>query len=58
MIKYKIVNSSISERKEIYKQEVKANIVILNFILDNKEFPLMKYYITRIVFHFFRKLIK
>ncbi len=43
LLKYRIVNSSISNRNIIGKQKAKAMYYVLKFILDNNKFDLVKY---------------
>ena len=56
VIKYRVVENSASDRANQLKQELKANIVLANFIYKNPQF--IGSYFYRIFFHLFRKALK
>lgn len=56
LIKYRMVENSASDRSSVLKQELKANVVLANFILKNPKYIWAYFY--RIFFHLFRKKLK
>lgn len=56
LIKYRIVENSASGRGNVLKQELKANVVLANFILKNPKYIWAYFY--RIFFHLLRKKLK
>lgn len=56
LIKYRIVENSASERSSVLKQELKANVVLSNFVLKNPKY--LGAYFHRMFFHLLRKKIK
>lgn len=56
LIQYRLVNNSISERTNELRQELKANLVLAKFLLDNKQY--IWCYLQRLFFHLFFKKIR
>ena len=56
LIKYRILETSASKRNDVFNQELKANIVLANFILNKPEY--IWAYLNRIFFHLFRMRLK
>lgn len=56
LISYRIVETSISNRKNIFNQELKANFVLANFVLQQSQYA--KCYIKRIIVNFLIKFLK
>jgi teichuronic acid biosynthesis glycosyltransferase TuaG len=56
LIQYRLVNNSISERTSELRQELKANLVLAKFLLDNKQY--IWCYLQRLFFHIFLKQFK
>lgn len=56
LIHYRLVENSISDRTNILKQELKANIVVSNFLLHNNQY--LKAYYYRLLFHLLKNHIK
>jgi len=56
LLKYRIVEESASKRSNILNQELKSNIVLANFLLNNDKY--IWCYFSRMFFHLFRKKLK
>jgi teichuronic acid biosynthesis glycosyltransferase TuaG len=54
MLKYRILNTSISDRTQPFKQDAKASLVTLQFIIKNCRYDLYPYFIN----YFFKISIK
>ncbi len=58
LLKYRILSTSISQRVITHKQNTKANLCILKFVLDHKRFDIIIYFYIRIIKHFVGLLLK
>lgn len=56
LINYRVVHNSASDRSNVLKQELKANLVISHFILNHQEY--IWCYFMRIFMHLLRKKIQ
>ncbi len=56
LLQYRVLEKSASDRSNLLKQELKVNIVLANFLLDNDKY--IWCYFNRIFFHLFRKQLK
>lgn len=55
LLQYRLVNNSISDRTNELRQELKANLVLAKFLLDNERY--IWCYFKRLFFYLFRKAI-
>lgn len=55
LIQYRLVKNSISDRNNELRQELKANLVLATFLLDNEHYILC--YFKRLFFYLFRKAV-
>lgn len=56
LIKYRVLENSASKRSSFLSQELKANIVLSNFLLNNTQYIWCYYY--RLFFHLFKNHMK
>lgn len=56
LIQYRILEGSISNRKNVLNQELKANLVLANFVLQHSQY--ISCYLNRLFFHVVIKKIK
>lgn len=56
LLKYRVLDNSASDRNNLLAQELKANIVLANFIFANPQYIWSYFY--RLFFHLFRKKLK
>lgn len=56
LIQYRILEGSISNRKNALNQELKANLVLANFVLQHSQYT--KCYIQHMMVHFLIKFLK
>jgi len=56
LLKYRVIEGSASNRSNILRQELKSNIILANFLLNNDKY--IWCYFNRLFFHLFRKKLK